>query len=286
MDSLAAADRTAQAVHEGFATYRFDHAAQAIYEFIWNEYCDWYLELCKPVLLDDGTDARAKAATRRNLVATLESVLRLAHPIVPFITEAIWQRVAPIADMAQADGDHPPTVTTRPLPSPDPALVDAAATAEVEWLKAFILGIRSIRGAMDLPPSKQVPVLIENASPLDQARTERHGPAIRFLARVESLEILAPGSEAPESSTALLGDARLLIPLAGLIDKAAEEARLDREIQKLRKDLQKAETKLANPSFVERAPEAVVSKERARADDLRAGLGQLEEQVATLARLG
>ena len=271
--------RTTQAVHDGFAEYRFDLAAQAIYEFAWNEYCDWYLELCKPTLQDDSVSAQTKAACRHNLVSVLESILRLAHPIVPFITEAIWQRVAPLAGI-EAD-----TIMMQAIPEPEAAYIDAAADSDIEWVKAFVLGIRSIRGEMDLPPSKRVPVLIENASPTDCERLERHVAAVRFMARVESVAILEPGSQAPEAAMSLLGEAKILIPLAGLIDKQAETTRLGREIEKLGKDLDRCEAKLENPKFSERAPSDVVAKERGRVAEIRNSIAQLNEQLRSLEHL-
>jgi valyl-tRNA synthetase len=270
---------TTRTVHEGFASYRFDIAAQAIYEFIWNEYCDWYVELCKPVLLNEQTPEAQQAATRYTLIHVLEATLRLTHPVMPFVTEAIWQRVAQLAGIT---GE---SIMIRPLPEYDPALVDADAIAQTEWFKTFVLGIRSIRGEMDVPPSKRVPVLVAEASDLDRQRVEQHRSALQFLARVADIRILEAEETAPEAATSLLGEARLLIPLAGLIDKDAERARLNKELEKYGKDLVKCEAKLANPSFVERAPAAIVDKERARVDEMRAALHRFQEQLERLDRL-
>ncbi len=266
-------------VHEGFAGYRFDMVAQAIYEFIWNEYCDWYVELCKSTLMDANTPAARKAATRYNLVATLEEVLRLAHPIMPFVTESIWQIVAPLV---QRGGQ---TIMTQPIPAVDEAALDDEAVAEVEWLKTFVLGVRSIRGEMNVPPGKRVPVLLGEPTDQDRVRLDQNRAALEFLGRVEHIDILSAEEEAPDAATSLLGDTRILIPLAGLIDKAAETARLEKEIEKYQKDLGKCESKLANPKFVERAPTEVVAKERARVEELRLAIARFSDQLATLVRL-
>ncbi|HIP53078.1 MAG TPA: valine--tRNA ligase, partial [Chromatiales bacterium] len=261
---LSAADRwilsrlqgTIRSVDESINAYRFDQAAKAIYEFTWNEYCDWYLELTKPVLNDPGATAEAQRGARRTLVRVLETLLRLAHPIMPFITEEIWQRVAPLAGTA---GD---TVMLAPFPVADDTLTDAQAEAEMEWVMHFILGIRRIKGEMNIAPGKKVEVLLQNASEQDRIWLSIHRPYLDFLARLESVRILEAGEESPESATALVGDMKVLIPMAGLIDKEAEAARLEKEIKRLQTDIERTEKKLANANFVERAPEAVVQKER------------------------
>ncbi len=264
--------RTTQVVSDAVEGYRFDHAAQALYEFTWNEYCDWYLELCKPVLTDATAPAAAKRGTRRTLVQVLEALLRLAHPIMPFISEEIWQRVAPLAG---AGGD---TIMTQAYPEAEQALVDADAEAELQWVMQFVLGIRRIKGEMNIAPNKPLPVLLQHASARDQAWLAGNRRCLDFLARLESVQVLQDGEAAPESATALVGEMKLLIPMAGLIDKTAELARLDKEIGRLRQDLERTEKKLANPYFVDKAPPAVVDKEREKLQELRTAIAKLQEQ--------
>ncbi|WP_428633395.1 valine--tRNA ligase [Sedimenticola sp.] len=266
-------------VSEATDGYRFDHAAKAIYEFTWNEYCDWYLELSKPVLTGDSASEAAKRGTRHTLVTVLETLLRVAHPIMPYITEEIWQRVAPLAGVS---GE---TIMTQPFPREDEARVDPAAVAEMEWVMQFILGIRKIKGEMNIAPSKPLPVLLQNAGPEDQARLARNRHYLDFLARLESATLLGSEDEAPESAMALVGGMKLLIPMAGLIDKEAELARLNKEIGKLKENIARIEGKLNNPKFVDKAPEAVVQKERDKLADEIAALEKLEQQLQKIQAL-
>ncbi len=283
---LSSADRwitsllqqTEQQVIDNFAGYRLDLAAQGIYSFIWDEYCDWYLELSKPVLTNDDASDAAKRGTRQTLVRVLETILRLAHPIIPFITEEIWQRVAPLAGVEGA------TIMHQPYPAPEASGIDEAAVADIGWVKDFVLGVRKIRSGMNIDPRKALPVLLQNGSEQDQQRLEANRHYLASLGRVESIEWLGD-SEGPESATALVGDMKLLIPMAGLIDKEAEQARLEKDLDKKRGDLERTEKKLGNASFVDKAPAAVVDKEKAKAEDLRSAITQLEEQLAKIAAL-
>ncbi len=261
----------------GIEGYRFDQAAAAIYDFAWNQYCDWYLELSKPVLNSDSASEASKRGTRQTLVQVLETLLRLTHPIMPFITEEIWQRVAPLAGTAVPDSDA--TIMTQPWPAVDPARVDPGAIAEMEWVKQFILGIRSIKGEMNIAPGKPVPVLLADSDESDRRYAEQHRAYLDFLARVESIEILPEGDAGPESATALVGKMKILIPLAGLIDKDAELARLEKEMGRLQQDIARTGKKLENPNFVDKAPEAVVAKERDKLAQARSALEQLSEQA-------
>jgi len=263
---------TEQAVIEAIAAYRFDLAAQAIYEFTWNEYCDWYLELCKPVLTAEAPDALLQRGTRRTLVCVLEALLRLAHPIMPFITEEIWQRVAPLA------GKQGATLMLQPYPVPQPEKIDQAAMSEMNWVQSFILGVRTIRSSMNIAPGKLLPVLLQNGSAQDQCYLENNHTFLKSLARLDSIAWLTEKDHAPEAATALVGQMKLLMPMAGLIDKQAELARLSRDMEKLRKELERGETKIANPDYVNRAPRDVVDKERRRVEEMRLSLGKLREQ--------
>ncbi|MBI5040142.1 MAG: class I tRNA ligase family protein, partial [Gammaproteobacteria bacterium] len=281
-------------VHEGFANYRLDNTAQAIYEFTWNEYCDWYLELTKPVLNNPESSDAAKRGTRYTLVHVLETLLRLAHPLMPFITEEIWQRVAPLAGVtgslpspsgrgAGGEGIH--TIMLQPYPASDPARIDAQASQDMDWVMQFILGVRKIRSGYDIKPGQPLPVLLENASQQDRDRLATNSHYLQFLARTASIDVLEPGTTPPESATALVGNMKLLIPMAGLIDKAAELARLDKEIAKREQEVERTEAKLANSSFVDKAPAEVVEKERAKVEDVKAALTSLREQRGKIAAL-
>jgi len=257
--------------------YRFDQAAAAIYDFAWNQYCDWYLELSKPVLNSDSASDASKRGTRQTLVQVLETLLRLTHPIMPFITEEIWQRVAPLAGTATPESNA--TVMHQPWPEADPARFDPAAIAEMEWVKQFILGIRSIKGEMNIAPGKPVPVLLADSNEHDRRYAGQHRAYLDFLARVASIEILAEGDAGPESATALVGKMKILIPLAGLIDKDAELARLEKEMGRLQQDIMRTGKKLENPNFVDKAPPAVVQKEKDKLEAAQAAVQQLAEQA-------
>ncbi len=276
---LSHLQQTEQQVIDAMAGYRLDHAAQAIYSFLWDEYCDWYLELSKPVLVSDDASAAQKRGTRRTLVQVLEAMLRLAHPLIPFITEEIWQRVAPLAGVS---GE---TIMRQPYPVPDTSLINEQASAEMEWVKQFVLGVRKIRSGMNIEPRKALPVLLADGSAIDQARLEANRAYVEALARTESITWLDSSDAAPESATALLGEMKLLIPMAGLIDKEAELARLVKEIAKREQDLERVINKLADDRFVSKAPEAIVEKERAKAAEMRIALENLQAQREKIERL-
>ncbi len=261
-----------QQVTEAIAGYRFDLASQGIYEFTWNEYCDWYLELSKTILTSEQSSASSLRGTRRTLVRVLETLLRLAHPIMPFITEEIWQRVGPLASKQGT------TIMLQPYPVPQPDKIDQAAVTEMNWVMNFILGVRSIRSGMAIAPAKPLPVLLQNGSEQDRAWLDNNHPYLTTLARLESITWLESNRDAPESATALVGAMKVLIPLAGLIDKQAELTRLGKEIEKVRKDLSRSESKLANPDYVNRAPAVVVAEERQRIADFSIALQKLTEQ--------
>jgi valyl-tRNA synthetase len=202
----------------------------------------------------------------------LEALLRLAHPIMPFISEEIWQRIGPLA------GTGGETIMTQAYPEAEQTLVDADAEAELHWVMRFVLGIRRIKGEMNIAPSKPLPVLLQHASARDRSWLAGNRRYLDFLARLESVQVLAEGEAAPESATALVGEMKLLIPMAGLIDKAAELARLEKEIGRLGQDLERTEKKLANASFVDKAPTAVVAKEREKLGQLGPAIAKLKEQ--------
>ncbi|MDG5498828.1 valine--tRNA ligase [Marinobacter sp. BGYM27] len=254
--------------------YRFDLAAYALYEFIWNEYCDWYLELSKPVLTNDDASADAKRGTRRTLVRVLEAVLRLAHPIIPFISEEIWQRIAPLA------GKQGDTIMLQAYPEPDDAKVDLQAEADIEWLKGMIVAVRNIRGEMNISPAKKIPVFLRGPE-IDRERMEANRQFLISLAKLETLEWLGD-KEAPMSATQLVGDLEVRVPMAGLIDKDAELARLDKELERINKEIKRLEGKLGNAGFTDKAPAEVVEKEQGKLADAQSSLSRLQDQKAQI----
>ena len=242
-------------VERSLANLRMDMAAQAIYEFIWNEYCDWYLELTKPVLNGDFSEAQ-KAATRRTLVAVLEAALRLAHPIMPFITEEIWQTIAPRL------GQGGPSISQAPLEYPvaEAEKMDPEADAAVEWLKGTVTAVRTIRGEMNIAPSK-LGVILNAGGERDRELAQLCDTYLRSLAGIDSLSWL-DSMEAPVAGIGVVGDAEVLVPLAGLIDPEAEIARLGKEVTRLEQEIQRTGGKLANEKFVSKAPAEVVAKNK------------------------
>ena len=268
--------KTAAAVNLAMETYRFDLAAKEIYEFVWDEFCDWYLELTKPILNSDDATQAQKLGTQQTLARILESVLRLAHPFLPFLTEELWQKVP---STVRLSGD---TIMLQPFPVADEKLISDAASKDVDWLKTVVTGVRNIRGEMDISPARQVPILFSNGSTEDQERLDKFTRELTFLVRPESLTWLSDNTEKPMSATALVGEMELLVPMAGLIDKEAELARLDKEIDRKQKDRAKTEGKINNPSFVEKAPEEVVQKERDKLKDLDSALEKLNEQRVSI----
>jgi valyl-tRNA synthetase len=283
-------DQVTATTSNAIDNYRFDLAAQAIYEFTWNEYCDWYLELAKISLQSD--DAAVQRGTRKTLLTVLESILRLAHPIMPFITEEIWQRVAPLAGIIAGDGvqsgtgtAHAESIMLQPYPIADEARVDTNAVAEINWVMSFILGVRRIRGEMNIAPGKPLPVLLQNGSVIDQDYLTNNTVYLQKLGRLASITWLNDDDTTPESAIALVGELKILIPMAGLIDKVAELARLEKEIQKIKNDLPRIEGKLSNPTFIDKAPPEVIDKEKAKLADLLSNLNNLEQQQTKIQSL-
>ncbi|MBT5230067.1 MAG: valine--tRNA ligase, partial [Methylococcales bacterium] len=254
-------------------SFRLDLVAQTLYEFTWNEYCDWYVELSKPILQDENSTPQQLLGTRQTLLSVLETILRLAHPIIPFITEDIWQTIGPMA------GKQGNSILLQPFPEPDDSKIDDASTKETQWIQQFILGVRQIRGEMDIKPSKPIPVLLQNGQTEDKQWMENNSLYLKNLAKLESITWLSEGEEAPDSATALIGEMKILIPMAGLIDVEAEKARLEKSMAKVQKDLEKSEKKISNPKFVDKAPEAVVNQEKERIDGFKTSIANLQEQL-------
>ncbi|MGQ5291428.1 valine--tRNA ligase [Pectobacterium actinidiae] len=274
---LAEFNRTVKAYREALDCYRFDIAANILYEFTWNQFCDWYLELTKPVM-NGGSEAELRG-TRNTLVTVLEALLRLAHPIIPFITETIWLRVKTLKGIS-AD-----TIMLQPFPEFDAAQEDTLALNDLEWIKQAIIAVRNIRAEMNIAPGKPLEVLLRDVTAEAQRRVEDNRSFIQTLARLESITLLPAGDKGPVSVTKLIEGTELLIPMAGLIDKAAELDRLTKEVAKIEAEIGRIESKLSNEGFVARAPEAVVAKEREKLDGYAVAKAKLLEQHAVIAAL-
>jgi valyl-tRNA synthetase len=270
-------NQTVKAYREALDNYRFDLAANVLYDFTWNQFCDWYLELTKPVMTS-GSETELRG-TRHTLVEVLEALLRLAHPIVPFITETIWQRVKVLRGI---DAD---TLMLQPFPQFDPALDDSQALLDVEWIKQVIMAVRAIRMEMNISPGKPLDVLVRGATALTRQRIGDNLGFITSLARLQSLQLLDDGDKGPVSAVKLVEEGEILIPMAGIIDKAAELDRLANEMAKLDIEIGRIENKLSNEGFVARAPEAVVAKEREKLAGFIDSKAKLQEQRSTIAHL-
>jgi valyl-tRNA synthetase len=255
-----------------FAAYRFDLLAQALYEFAWNEFCDWFVELSKPAL--NGSDAVAAHSTRHTLLHVLEALLRLLHPLVPFVTEELWRSVAPRLSIDAA------TISLQAYPEAQDFARDAAAEADVEWLKAMVSGLRRIRSELGVSPTKPIALLLQAGTAADRARVSRFDSQLRFLNRIERIEWL--DGEPPAAAPALVGELNLFVPLEGLVDLGAERTRLDKEIKRVEGERAKSANKLASDTFVQNAPAAVVEQERTRLAEWTALHDALSAQRARL----
>jgi valyl-tRNA synthetase len=273
---LSRLQKAEQKVIESMGVYRFDHAAEALYHFIWSEYCDWYLELSKPVLWDDNATEVQLRGTRRTLVLVLEAVLRLAHPLMPYITEEIWQK---LKGLAGVEGD---SIMLQPYPIADESKVDEIAETDLNWVRGIIDGVRNIRGEMNISPGKPVPVLLKQGDTADRQRLNTNSQFLIKLAKLESITWMEEGAEAPLSATALVGELEVLVPMAGLIDKNAELGRLNKELGKLQGEIKRLGGKLGNAKFVDKAPVQVIEKERTKLKDAETAASTLQQQVAKI----
>ncbi|MEP0174512.1 MAG: valine--tRNA ligase [Paraglaciecola sp.] len=268
---------TIKAYREAMDTYRFDIAAKIIYEFTWDQFCGWYIELTKPVLQKG--DEQQQRGTRHTLIVVLESLLRLMHPIMPFITETIWQNVAVLANC------HSATIMNQAYPQFDESSVDDIAMADLEWVKGFVVAIRTIRGEMDIAPSKPLSVLIRNASDEDIRRLHENNIFLQSIAKLEAITPIQESEDTPPCATSLLGSLEIMIPMAGLIDKDAELTRIAKALDKLEKDCARTQGKLNNEKFVSNAPDAVIDKEKAKLADFSIQIDKLKEQQETISNL-
>jgi valyl-tRNA synthetase len=259
-------------VEQHFGDYRLDLAAQALYEFIWNEYCDWYLELAKATL--QSAPEEEQATTRHTLLTVLETCLRALHPIMPFITEEIWQRVKTPLEI---EGD---SIMMQPFP--EAGLTLDSAERDVDWIKGVVQGIRQIRSELNLPPGKMLDVLYQAGTSTDRERQEQFTNVLSQLARIQSSVWVGDDADTAQCAVALVGDLKVLIPLKGLVDVEEELSRLNRQLERENADLRKSEGKLGNRRFVENAPEAVVEQERERLASHQAKVENLHAQIRQL----
>ncbi|CEJ47495.1 valine--tRNA ligase [Xanthomonas citri pv. bilvae] len=273
---LARLDKVTAETHAHYANYRFDLLAQSLYEFAWNAFCDWFVELAKPAL--NHQDADAAASTRHTLLFVLESLLRLLHPLAPFVTEELWQQVAPRLGITTA------TISLQSFPQPGDVDTGSYATAEadVEWLKSMVSALRRVRSELNVPPSKQVRLLLQAGTADDRPRVARFASQLSFLLKLESIDWLDAGQDTPPSAAAIVGELTLLVPLEGLVDMDAERTRLDKEIRRVEGEIGKCNGKLGSATFVQNAPAAVVEQERARLNDWTTQLTGLREQRAKI----
>ena len=259
-----------KAMAEGFDSFRLDIASQVLYDFIWNEYCSWYIELAKPALKNG--DAAAQRGTRRTLIRVLETILRMAHPLMPFITEEIWHKVKYLA------GTQGDSIMLKNYPVADDNKIDAEALADFEWMQSVIEGVRTIRGEMKVPDAKKIAIICTAGTPKDKLLLESTNLFLCTLAKLEKADWQDDATQIPASATTLVSKLEVHVPMAGIIDKHAELARLDKEIGKLNLETQKLEGKLNNPAFVDKAPTDVVQKEKARLVDFADQLSKLSQQ--------
>ena len=272
--------RLLEEVESGFKEYRFDFAASALYQFTWYEFCDVYLELTKPVLQAADAAPGARSAARATLLQILEALQRALHPLMPFITEEIWQKVAPLA------GRTGPSVMIEPYPEAHDFPADEQAEKDITWVQQFALSVRQIRGEMNIAPSRRIPVLLRGATDDEWQRALRNRASLEHLAGLASIARLAAGQDAPQSATALVGELNILVPMAGLIDTAAEIERLTKRLAKAGQDLAKTRAKLASETFVRNAPEAVVKAERERETEQQRTVAALQTQLDDMRKLG
>ena len=256
--------------------YRFDHAAQTLYDFVWNEYCDWYLELSKPVLWDDSAPSELRQGTLKTLLEVLETILRLMHPLTPFITEEIWQNVTPRLGL---QGD---TIMLAQWPAPDSNAVNVDAEAEMEWIKTIIVAIRTIRNEANIPPGDSLDIVLGNTVDTDLERIQRHKPSLEKLAKVSTIRAIQSDEDQMPVLSELAGTIEVMVPMAGVVDFAKELERLEKELTRLGGEQTRLTGKLSNEKFTARAPEHVVEAERAKLAEVTTAISSVQAQKTNL----
>ncbi len=288
-DTYSLADRwirsrfgqTLRRVESAINEYRFDYMANELYQFAWESYCDWYIELTKPVL-NDG-DPKAIAATTETLLTILEALLRAAHPVIPFITEEIWQLLRSQTETGYSSGEE--SLMLQDWPTQEPFTLDPAAEQSIDWLQQVVSSVRTIRGEMNIPPRKPLSILLQGGNDIDQEHFRSQQELIKALGSIDQITWLDTAAEAPESATGLVGAMQVMVPLADLIDPVAELQRLDKEINRLQKSIVGAEKKLANEAFIAKAPAEVVAKEQQKLTATQLQLDELRQQQQRIAAL-
>lgn len=253
---LSRLQNTVNKVHHYFETYRFDLLANTLYEFVWHEYCDWYLELSKPILQDEQALSAMKRGTRRTLIHVLDQILKLLHPLMPFITEEIWQKTTKFTS------ENGVSIMLSTYPKVNEEFINPAIEEELDWLKSAIQSLRTIRSEMSISPAKLIPLYIRNITPELKERIAKYEKILKTLGKIDNISYLTPDEKVPVSASAVLGEIELLIPMADLIDKEAELSRLNKELTKLDKDIDLAQGKLNNPKFTDKAPAEIIAKEK------------------------
>jgi valyl-tRNA synthetase len=266
-------------VSHSVSQYRFDQVTQTLHSFVWDEFCSWYLEIAKIELGDDDLSTERKLGVRETLVQVLDASLRLLHPIMPFITDALWRRIA------RRVGTDGPTIMTQPYPVKQTELIDQGSIDSLQWAQSVVSAIRNIRGEMNIDPRRPLPALLRGGDNTDAERSATFSRLIVELARLESLDYVTEDSQIPECATALVGTLTVLVPMGAVIDREAELERLSREIRKLNEDLTRAQGKLSNPNFVDKAPVDIVTKEKERLESTRSAIAQLQAQQSRVEQL-
>jgi len=268
---LSRLQKTIADAHAALADFRFDFYAQILYDFIWNEYCDWYLELSKPILTSPDSTEDMLRGTRHTLVYVLKNILLLLHPVMPFITEEIWHRIAPLT------GNHE-TIMLQAYPQVNPGLIRAEESSAMEWLKIVMTAVRTIRSEMNIPPGKKLPLILRGQSQ-KSLLNETNSALLMSIARIEMISWLSDKDTPPPAATAVVGDLEIFTPFSGFIDPKEEAARLEKEIAKLEKELVQVSSKLENQTFRERAPVEVVEKEKVRCEEIMSALQKLRARL-------
>lgn len=252
---LSRLQNTISTCHQELTAYRFDLLTNALYDFVWHEYCDWYLELSKPTLYDPNALSPLKRGTKRTLIHVLDQILKLLHPIIPFITEEIWQRIKKLTSQTAE------SIMLAPYPKVNPQFINLPLEKEINWLKEIIQSIRTLRSEMTIAPGKMISLLIKNTNAHDRSLLKKYHDTLISLCKLEHMEVLDKKATNPHSASIIVGTIELLVPMAGLIDKESELLRLNKELTKLEKDITRAQGKLSNPQFTDKAPADIIAKE-------------------------